>query len=60
MLRFIKSGDIFCFKFMKIISKVTTGHLAEILDCVSDKPYDGCFHFVRSHISKWACMHSGL
>ena len=45
MLRFIKPGDIFCFEFKdesycfgRIIVKVTTGHLAEILDCVSDKP----------------------
>lgn len=45
MLRFIKSGDIFCFKFNnqsycfgRIIVKVTTGHLAEILDCISNKP----------------------
>lgn len=49
MLRFIKSGDIFCFLFDdrffcfgRIIAKVTTGHLAEILDCVSDKP---CINF---------------
>lgn len=46
MLRFIKQGDIFCFEFKeknycfgRIIVKVTTGHLAEILDCVSDKPF---------------------
>ncbi len=39
MLRFIKPGDIFCFKFNnksycfgRIIVKVTTGHLVEILD----------------------------
>lgn len=45
MLRFIKVGDIFCFKFEdsffcfgRIIAKVTAGHLAEILDCASDKP----------------------
>lgn len=45
MLRFVKPGDIFCFElknglfcFGRIIAKVATGHLAEILDYVSDKP----------------------
>lgn len=46
MLRFIKPGDIFCFKFDekrycfgRIIAKIDVGHLAEIFNCISDKPY---------------------
>lgn len=46
MLRYLKSGDIFCFRtdeksycFGRIIAKVDAGHLTEILDYISDKPY---------------------
>lgn len=46
MVRYIKNGDIFCFKlyekeycFGRIIVKTDFGHLAEIFDCISDKPY---------------------
>lgn len=45
MIRFIKNGDIFCFKmdenrycFGRIIAKVDFGRLAEIFDYMSDKP----------------------
>ncbi|CNH96702.1 putative cytoplasmic protein [Yersinia aldovae] len=45
MLRFIKPGDIFCFKlddgkycFGRIISKIVTGHVAEIFDYISSIP----------------------
>lgn len=45
MLRFIKPGDIFCFKlneksygFGRIITKIDVGHLVEIFNCISDKP----------------------
>lgn len=45
MIRFIKNGDIFCFKmdenaycFGRIIAKVDFGHLAEIFDYVSEEP----------------------
>ncbi|PHM72197.1 immunity 26/phosphotriesterase HocA family protein [Xenorhabdus sp. KJ12.1] len=45
MLRFVKSGDIFCFKldeerycFGRIISKIITGHVAEIFDFTANKP----------------------
>lgn len=45
MLRFIKSGDIFCFPydeskycFGRIISKIMTGHVAEIFDYMSTDP----------------------
>lgn len=46
MIRFIKIGDIFCFKysekrfcFGRIIAKVQPGHLAEIFNYISDKPF---------------------
>lgn len=46
MIRYIKNGDIFCFKldeteycFGRIIARTDVGHLAEIFDCISDKPY---------------------
>lgn len=45
MLRYIKSGDIFCFKesnelyrFGRIIAKIATGHVAEILDYTLSNP----------------------
>ncbi|WP_426575548.1 immunity 26/phosphotriesterase HocA family protein (plasmid) [Xenorhabdus stockiae] len=45
MLRFVKPGDIFCFRldeekycFGRIISKITTGHVAEIFDFTANKP----------------------
>ncbi|EPS9066835.1 hypothetical protein AHYW_002445 [Providencia manganoxydans] len=45
MLRFVKPGDIFCFQlesdtygFGRIISKITTGHVAEIFDITSKTP----------------------
>ncbi|WP_253893556.1 immunity 26/phosphotriesterase HocA family protein [Serratia marcescens] len=45
MLRFIKPGDVFCFKltdekygFGRIISKVSIGHSAEIFDVFSKEP----------------------
>ncbi|CNL83864.1 immunity 26/phosphotriesterase HocA family protein [Yersinia aldovae] len=45
MLRFIKPGDIFCFKlddgkycFGRIISKIVTGHVAEVFDYTSSIP----------------------
>lgn len=45
MLRFIKPGDIFCFQydqskycFGRIISKIMTGHVAEIFDYMSTDP----------------------
>ncbi|MFM0121516.1 MULTISPECIES: immunity 26/phosphotriesterase HocA family protein [unclassified Paraburkholderia] len=45
MIRFINSGDIFCFKlnngkygFGRIISKVSIGHTAEIFNFVSSSP----------------------
>lgn len=46
MVRYIKNGDIFCFKldeneygFGRIIAKVDYGHLAEIFDYISEKQY---------------------
>lgn len=45
MLRFVKPGDIFCFRldegkyaFGRIISKIITGHVAEIFEFVSSTP----------------------
>lgn len=45
MVRYIKNGDIFCFKldkneygFGRIIAKTDFGHLAEIFDYISEKP----------------------
>ncbi|KVV12599.1 MULTISPECIES: immunity 26/phosphotriesterase HocA family protein [unclassified Pseudomonas] len=45
MIRFIKPGDIFCFRvkdneyrFGRIISKFPTGHLAEIFNLTSSEP----------------------
>ncbi|WP_447877040.1 Imm26 family immunity protein [Serratia fonticola] len=45
MLRFIKPGDIFCFRlcdkrysFGRIVSKIMTGHVAEFFDFISDSP----------------------
>lgn len=45
MIRFIKNGDIFCFTFDKekyyfgrIISKFIVGHVAEILNFISESP----------------------
>lgn len=45
MLRFVKPGDIFCFKlddgkygFGRIISKILTGHVAELFDFISSMP----------------------
>ncbi|TKV13886.1 phosphotriesterase [Citrobacter sp. wls619] len=45
MLRFVKPGDIFCFRldenrycFGRVISKIFTGHVAEIFDFTSDIP----------------------
>ncbi|EBS4565575.1 phosphotriesterase [Salmonella enterica subsp. enterica serovar Tanger] len=45
MLRFVKPGDIFCFKldgdrycFGRIISKIITGHVAELFDYMSAAP----------------------
>ena len=45
MLRFVKSGDIFCFRvsddeyrFGRIISKIKTGHVAEFFDYRSSTP----------------------
>lgn len=45
MLRFVKPGDIFCFRldkerycFGRIISKIVTGHVAELFDFISDSP----------------------
>lgn len=46
MLRFIKNGDIFCFRFDekrfcfgRIVAKNDAGHLAEIFDYISYKPF---------------------
>lgn len=43
MLRFVKPGDIFCFRldenryrFGRVISKIFTGHVVEIFDFTSD------------------------
>ncbi|MEN3752093.1 immunity 26/phosphotriesterase HocA family protein [Mangrovibacter sp. SLW1] len=45
MLRFVKPGDIFCFRindnkyaFGRIVSKITTGHVAEVFDLFLPKP----------------------
>ena len=45
MLRYVKPGDIFCFKlddkkycFGRIISKITMGHVAEIFNYISSLP----------------------
>ncbi|EMI5489497.1 immunity 26/phosphotriesterase HocA family protein [Providencia stuartii] len=45
MLRYVKPGDIFCFQlnnekygFGRIISKIMTGHVAEIFDFFSSSP----------------------
>jgi len=45
MLRFVKPGDIFCFRledgkycFGRIIAKIMTGHVAEFFDYISDLP----------------------
>ncbi|NIF24402.1 immunity 26/phosphotriesterase HocA family protein [Candidatus Pantoea multigeneris] len=45
MLRFVKPGDIFCFRlddkkycFGRIISKIMLGHVAEIFDSISSLP----------------------
>lgn len=45
MLRFVKPGDIFCFRldedrycFGRIISKIITGHVAELFDYMSAAP----------------------
>ncbi|NUF50232.1 immunity 26/phosphotriesterase HocA family protein [Gilliamella sp. ESL0250] len=45
MLRFIKAGDIFCFKldeqrycFGRIIIKIFIGHVAELFDNISNSP----------------------
>lgn len=45
MLRFVKPGDIFCFRlddtmycFGRIISKISMGHVAEIFDFISSEP----------------------
>lgn len=45
MLRFIKAGDIFCFKldeqrycFGRIIIKFMVGHIAELFDNISNSP----------------------
>lgn len=45
MIRFVKPGDIFCFRldeckyaFGRVISKIVTGHIAEIFDFISPKP----------------------
>lgn len=45
MLRFVKPGDIFCFRldedrycFGRIISKIITGHVAELFDYISAIP----------------------
>ena len=45
MLRFVKPGDIFCFKldegkygFGRIVSKIISGHVAEIFDFISEFP----------------------
>lgn len=47
MLRYLKSGDIFCFQlpndkfgFGKIVAKVSVGHTAEIFDYFSHTPDD--------------------
>lgn len=47
MLRYLKTGDIFCFQisdgkfgFGKIVSKVSVGHSAEIFDYFSHSPDD--------------------
>lgn len=46
MIRYIKNGDIFCFKldeksycFGRIIAETDFGHLAEVFDCISDTPF---------------------
>lgn len=46
MIRFIKKGDIFCFKFDekrfcfgRIIAKTQPGHLAEFFDYISAEPF---------------------
>ena len=46
MLRFIKSGDIFCFElknqqycFGRIIAKTVVGHIAEIFDYISSDTF---------------------
>lgn len=45
MLRFVKPGDIFCFKleedkfcFGRIMAKITGGHAVELFDHISTKP----------------------
>ncbi|WP_330986338.1 MULTISPECIES: immunity 26/phosphotriesterase HocA family protein [Enterobacterales] len=45
MLRFVKSGDIFCFRldegkycFGRVISKIMTGHVAELFNFTSPVP----------------------
>lgn len=45
MLRFVKPGDIFCFRldnekysFGRVLSKIITGHVAEIFDFISPEP----------------------
>ncbi|CNF74725.1 MULTISPECIES: immunity 26/phosphotriesterase HocA family protein [Yersinia pseudotuberculosis complex] len=45
MLRFIKPGDIFCFRlddekycFGRVISKIMSGHVAEFFDFISSSP----------------------
>lgn len=45
MLRFVKPGDVFCFRlnkeiycFGRIVSKITMGHVAEIFDFISKAP----------------------
>lgn len=45
MIRFVKAGDIFCFKldeskycFGRIISKLPMGHISEIFDFISQTP----------------------
>lgn len=45
MLRFVKPGDIFCFRldderycFGRIISEISVGHVAEIFDFISSLP----------------------
>ncbi|EBA2709143.1 phosphotriesterase, partial [Salmonella enterica] len=45
MLRFVKPGDIFCFKldedrycFGRIITLMTVGHLSELFDIIKKSP----------------------
>lgn len=45
MLRYVKPGDVFCFKvdggmyrFGRIMSLMSVGHIAEIFDILSDTP----------------------